>query len=138
MLKDDKKVLINLEYFKEVYVDEEVAKIIEEENRKNENYERKQRRWCTVSIEDVDYEGKWFIDNDTPISKFEIKESQQRVEEFKKTLTPVQLRRLKIKEDNPELSFNEIAQIEKVNVRAVWETFEQIKKKIKNFINDPQ
>jgi len=99
---------------------------------------RKQRRWCTVSIEDVDYEGKWFIDNDTPISKFEIKESQQRVDEFKKTLTPVQLRRLKIKEDNPELSFNEIAQIEKVNVRAVWETFEQIKKKIKNFINDPQ
>jgi len=138
MLKDNKKVLLNLEYLKEVYADEEVAKIIEEENRKNENYERKQRRWCTVSIEDVDYEGKWFIDNDTPISKFEIKESQQRVDEFKKTLTPVQLRRLKIKEDNPELSFNEIAQIEKVNVRAVWETFEQIKKKIKNFINDPQ
>lgn len=112
-------------------------KTIEQSEKEEKAYERKQRRWCVVSLDDARYEGDWFTDNNTPASIVEYEESKRRVEEFKKTLTPTQLRRLEIKENNSQLSYAEIALIEGVNVRAIWETFEQIKKKYKKIFDWP-
>ena len=39
---------------------------------------------------------------------------------------------------NPQISFSEMAKIENTNVRAIWDTFEQIKKKYKKFSNNTQ
>ena len=122
----------------EVEVDEELGLIIEEDERKYQNYERKCRYWCTVKLDDAVYEGEWFADHNTPAKAYELAEEERRVAEFKKLLTPTQLRRLEIRELDPSISFKEIAEMEGTNVRAVWETFEQIRKKHKLVFNDPQ
>ena len=122
----------------EVEVDEELGLVISAMEREEQSYERKMRRWCPIKLDEAEYEGEWFADNNTPEKSYELEESQRRVDEFKKLLTPTQLRRLEIRELDPSISFKEIAEMEGTNVRAVWETFEQIRKKHKLFFNDPQ
>ena len=117
----------------EVEVEEELGLVISAMEREEQSYERKMRRWAPIKLDDAEYEGEWFADNDTPEKRYELEESQKRVDEFKKTLTSTQLRRLEIRESNPNISFREIAEIEHTDVRAVWETFDQIKKKYKKF-----
>lgn len=117
----------------EVEVDEELGLVISAMEREEQSYERKMRRWAPIRLDEAEYEGEWFADNNTPEKAYELEESQRRVDEFKKLLTPIQLRRLEMRESNPDISFREIAEIEHTNVRAVWETFEQIKKKYKKF-----
>lgn len=117
----------------EVEVDEELGLVISAMEREEQSYERKMRRWAPIRLDEAEYEGEWFADNDTPEKRYELEESQRRVDEFKKTLTSTQLRRLEIRESNPNISFREIAEIEHTDVRAVWETFDQIKKKYKKF-----
>lgn len=117
----------------EVEVDEELGLVISAMEREEESYERKMRRWCPIKLDQAEYEGKWFADNDTPEKRYELEEEQRRVDEFKKTLTPTQLRRLEIRENDPSISLREIARIEGAQIKAIEDTFEQIKKKYKKF-----
>ena len=116
-----------------VEVDEELGLIIEEEERKYQNYERKMRRWCSIRLDEAEYKGEWYVDNNTPERQYELEESQRRVDEFKKTLTPKQLKRLEVREVNPGISFRELARMEGTSLKAIEDTFEQIKKKYKKF-----
>lgn len=117
----------------EVEVDEELGLVISAMEREEQSYERKMRRWAPIKLDGAEYEGEWFADNNTPMKAYELEESQRRVDEFKKLLTPTQLRRLKIREDNPGISLREIARMEGTQLKAIEDTFEQIKKKYKKF-----
>ena len=64
----------------EVKVEEEVGQAIIISRREEENYERKMRYHCPVSIDRLEYEGMQFVAPDTPMSilEKEIKEEQQK------------------------------------------------------------
>lgn len=116
----------------EVEVDDAFGEWYVEEERKQENAERKHRYWVTVSLDSLEYQGEWFTDpNPTPAEQCEILEEEKRVAEFKKTLTPVQLRRLGMLEDG--MSEREIAKADNASKTSVHETIEQIKKKYNEF-----
>ncbi len=116
----------------EVEVDDAFGEWYVEEERKQENAERKHRYWVTVSLDSLQYEGEWFTDQDpTPAEQCEILEEEKRVAEFKKTLTPTQLRRLEMLEDG--MSEREIAKADNASKTSVHETIEQIKKKYHEF-----
>ena len=94
----------------EVEVDDAFGEWYVEEERKQENAERKQRYWVTVSLDSLEYEGEWFADpTQNPEELYEREQEQRRVDEFMSTLTEVQRRRLQIKMDEPHLSYREIA-----------------------------
>ncbi len=111
----------------------EIQEIIKEFERKEASQERKIRRWVKVSIEHMDYEGNWVKDEVTPSTIYEEKESQRRVDEFKKTLTPTQLRRLEMRIEDPAISYREIARIENTDIKTIRECFKAIENKFKNF-----
>lgn len=116
----------------EVEVDDAFGEWYVEEERKQENEERKRRYWVTVSLDSLEYEGEWFTDpNPTPAEQCEILEEKKRVAEFKKTLTPTQLRRLEMLEKG--MSEREIAKADDASKTSVHETIEQIKKKYHEF-----
>ena len=116
----------------EVEVDDAFGEWYVEEERKQENAERKQRYWVTVSLDSLEYEGEWFADpSPTPEEQYELDESARRVAEFKKTLTPVQLRRLEMLEEG--MSEREIAKADNAAKTSVHETIEQLKKKYLEF-----
>ena len=64
----------------EVEIEEEVGQAIIVLRREEENYERKMRYHCPVSIDKLEYEGMQFADPNTPMSilEKEIKEEQQK------------------------------------------------------------
>lgn len=64
----------------EVEVEEEIGQAIIISRREEENYERKMRYHCPVSIDKLEYEGMQFADPDTPMSilEKEIEEEQQK------------------------------------------------------------
>lgn len=116
----------------EVDVDDAFGEWYVEEERKQENAERKHRYWVTVSLDSLQYEGEWFTDQGpTPAERCEILEEEKRVAEFKKTLTPTQLRRLEMLEEG--MSEREIAKADSASKTSVHETIEQIKKKYREF-----
>ena len=116
----------------EVEVDDAFGEWYVEEERKQENAERKHRYWVTVSLDSLEYEGEWFTDpNPTPAEQCEILEEEKMVAEFKKTLTPTQLRRLEMLEQG--MSEREIAKADDASKTSVHETIEQIKKKYNAF-----
>lgn len=116
----------------EVEVDDAFGEWYIEEERKQENAERKHRYWVMVSLDSLEYEGEWFADpSPTPEEQYELDESARRVAEFKKTLTPVQLRRLEMLEEG--MSEREIAKADNASKTSVHETIEQIKKKYHEF-----
>lgn len=116
----------------EVEVDDVFGEWYVEQERKQENAERKQRYWVTVSLDSLEYEGEWFADpSPTPEEQYELDESARRVAEFKKTLTPVQLRRLEMLEEG--MSEREIAKADNAAKTSVHETIEQLKKKYLEF-----
>lgn len=116
----------------EVEVDDAFGEWYVEEERKQENAERKHRYWVTVSLDSLQYEGEWFTDPDpTPAEQCEILEEEKRVAEFKKTLTPTQLRRLEMLEEG--MSEREIAKADNASKTSVHETIEQIKRKHREF-----
>lgn len=120
----------------EVEIEKELYEFIKEDELHNENYERKNRYWCPIRLDQSEYEGNWFKDNNTPQSLYEYKESQKRVDEFKKKLTPIQKRRLEIRMENPGISYRKIAEIEGTDIKTIRECFESIKKKYKNFFTN--
>lgn len=120
----------------EVEVDEELGLFIEAQEREYQSYERKMRRWAPIRLDESEYEGDWFADNNTPSKNYDLEQETIRVNEFKKTLTATQLRRLSFREDDPHISLREIARIEGINPKAVQDTFEQIRKKYEKFFNN--
>lgn len=121
-----------------IEVEDALAEQIEISRREEENYERKTRYWVKVSLDSgCEYEGEWFKDKGpTPSERYELDEQQKKVDEFLKTLTPVQLRRLSYRMEDEHISLREIARREGASFQSVNETFEQIKKKYKNFFEN--
>lgn len=116
----------------EVEVDDAFGEWYIEQERIEENAKRKDRYWVTVSLDSLEYEGEWFTDpNPTPAEQVDLEEEKRRVAEFKKTLTPTQLRRLEMLEDG--MSEREIAKADSASKTSVHETIEQIKKKYNAF-----
>ena len=126
-LKDNDGIVIQ-----EVEVDDEFGEWYVEQERIEENAKRRDRYWITVSLDSSDYEGMWFADpSPTPAEICERVDEQRRVDEFKKTLTPTQLRRLELLEEGNSL--REVARIENTNLSAIQKTRDQIRKKYECF-----
>ena len=116
----------------EVEVDDEFGEWYVEQERIEENAKRRDRYWITVSLDSSDYEGMWFADpSPTPAEICERVDEQRRVDEFKKTLTPTQLRRLELLGEGKSL--REVARIENTNLSAIKKTRDQIRKKYEDF-----
>jgi len=116
----------------EVEVDDEFGEWYVEQERIEENAKRRDRYWITVSLDSLDYEGMRFADpSPTPAEICEREDEQRRVDEFKKTLTPTQLRRLELLEEGNSL--REVARLEKTNLSAIQKTRDQIRKKYEIF-----
>lgn len=118
-----------------IEVEDKWADMITVSRRKEENSNRKYRYWVKVSMDtDCEYEGDWFVERSpNPAEQNELKEQQLRVNEFLKTLTPVQRRRFAYRLDDPSISLREIARQEGTSYTSVKETFEQIEKKHRKF-----
>ena len=116
----------------EVEVDDVFGEWYVEQERIEENAKRRDRYWITVSLDSADYEGDWFADpSPTPAEQYELDEEERRVAEFKKILTPVQLRRLEMLEEG--MSIREIAVKEGVGHKDIIESRNQIRKKYIKF-----
>lgn len=116
----------------EVEVDDEFGEWYVEQERIEENAKRRDRYWITVSLDSSDYEGMWFADpSPTPAEICVREDEQRRVNEFKETLTPTQLRRLELLEEGNSL--REVARLENTNLSAIQKTRDQIRKKYEDF-----
>lgn len=115
----------------EVEIEKEVGQAIIMSRREEENYERKMRYHCPVSIDKLEYEGMQFADPNTPMSilEKEIKEEQQKAlnDYVMNHLTETQRRRIRMKADG--LTLEEIAEIEGVSFQSVDESIKAAQKK---------
>lgn len=115
----------------EVEVEEEVGQAIIISRKKEENYERKMRYHCPVSIDKLEYEGMQFADPDTQMSLLEkeIEEQEQKelIDYVMSHLTETQRRRIQMKADG--LTLEEIAEIEGVHFTTIDESIKAAKKK---------
>lgn len=116
----------------EVEVDEELGAFISAEERNEENAKRKYR-YRFIPLETMFYEGMYFADEDA-MSVLEAREKEAFVDEFLKTLTPIQRERLAMKIESPDISFREIARIEGTSKNSVVESFDLIRKKYEKFL----
>lgn len=114
-----------------VEVEEEIGQAIIVSRREEENYERKMRYHCPVSIDKLEYEGLEFSDPDTPMSilEKEIEDEQQKSlnDYVMSHLTETQRRRILMKADG--LTLEEIAKIEGVHFTTVDESIKAAQKK---------
>ena len=117
-----------------VEVSDEMAAVIEESRRLEENGNRKERYHC-YSLESMDYEGEDFADTVATDDVLLHKESESNVERFMSTLTLIQRRRLEMRLEGKNI--RQIAQAEKADYKSVKETFLQIQKKFKLFFKIP-
>jgi len=97
--------------------------------------DRKYRKHVAISLEDADYEGEWFADNEeVPANVFvNIKEEEERVREFADTLSETNKRRFFIKYDDPSLSLQDIADLEGTSKVAIFKSFQSIKEQYLKF-----
>ena len=116
-----------------IEVTEEVAEFIVASNREEHALEERERYHTGVYLDAGEYEGMWFADNHTPDYFYNLLEEEERVEEFISTLEEHEQRRLRLKMDEPSLSYTKIAAIEGVNESSIRRTFEHIAIKFKNF-----
>ena len=112
----------------EVEVDEEIGEVILESRRKEENLARKERYHC-VSMEDAVYEGDDSIDERTPESLFMEQLDNEHIKETLDKLSDLHRRRLLMLVQG--LTIREIAKIEGVTVRAVFDSIEKAKETFK-------
>ena len=112
----------------EVEVNEELGEFITASRREEDNLSRKERYHC-YSLDAILFEGTEYGDNHTPETEVETAERNKRLYAAMKTLTAVQQRRLLMLADG--LSLREIARVEGVDHRAVRESIDSAKKKIK-------
>ena len=120
----------------EVEVDDAFGEWYVEQEKDEENDNRRYRYWVKCSTGSLQYEGEWFADpSPSPAELYEIKEElaeeNKRVAEFKKTLTPTQLRRLGMLENG--MSERDIAEADNASKTSVHETIEQLRKKYREF-----
>ena len=115
----------------EIEVEEEVGQAIIVSRREEENYERKMRYHCPVSIDKLEYEGMQFADPDTPMSILErkIEEEQQKAlnDYVMSHLTETQRRRIVMVADG--MTTREIAEIEGVAQQVVSKSIIATRKK---------
>lgn len=115
----------------EIEVEEEVGQAIIVSRREEENYERKMRYHCPVSIDKLEYEGMQFADPDTPMSILErkIEEEQQKAlnDYVMSHLTETQRRRILMVADG--MTTREIAEIEGVAQQVVSKSIIATRKK---------
>ena len=112
----------------EVEVNEEIGAVILETRRKEENMERNRRRRC-YSLDDVDFEGDDFADDRTPESLFMEQLDNEHIKETLDKLSDLHRRRLLMLAQG--LTIREIAKIEGVTVRAVFDSIEKAKEAFK-------
>ena len=103
--------------------------------REENNLDRKTKYHEDYSLDGQQYESPYpeRVDH-SPAVFMNIAESDALVQMFLDTLTPIQLRRLSYRFDNPKISLREISRIESANHKAATKTFNQIKKKLDFFI----
>ncbi len=115
----------------EIEVEEEVGQAIIVSRREEENYERKMRYHCPISIDKLEYEGMQFADPDTPMSILErkIEEEQQKAlnDYVMSHLTETQRRRILMVADG--MTTREIAEIEGVAQQVVSKSIIATRKK---------
>ena len=116
-----------------IEVTEEVAEFIVASNREEHALEERERYHTGIYLDAGEYEGMWYADNHTPDYFYNLLEEEERVEEFISTLEEHEQRRLRLKMDEPSLSYTKIAAIEGVNESSIRRTFERIAIKFKNF-----
>lgn len=118
----------------EIEVSEELGAYITASRREEENYERKTRYHCPVSLDSLEFEGEAFADDTySPDRGVMLAEEESRVETFLKSLTPKQRDRVeKLMEGQ---TITEIAHEEGVAYLTVWDSIELVKKKAKAFFN---
>ena len=112
----------------EVEVNEELGAVILESRRKEENMERNRRRRC-YSLDDIDFEGDDFADDRTPESLFMEQLDNEHIKETLDKLSDLHRRRLLMLAQG--LTIREIAKIEGVTVRAVFDSIEKAKEAFK-------
>ena len=112
----------------EVEVNEQIGAVILESRRKEENMERNRRRRC-YSLDDVDFEGDDFADDRTPESLFMEQLDNEHIKETLDKLSDLHRRRLLMLAQG--LTIREIAKIEGVTVRAVFDSIEKAKEAFK-------
>lgn len=114
-----------------VEVEEEIGQAIIVSRREEENYERKMRYHCPVSIDKLEYEGMQFADPDTPISLLEkeIEEQEQKelIDYVMSQLTEIQRRRIQMVANG--MTTREIAEIEGVAQQVVSKSIIATRKK---------
>ena len=112
-----------------VEVEEEIGQAIIVSRREEENYERKMRYHCPVSIDKLEYEGMQFADPDTPMSLLEneIEEQEQKelINYVMSQLTETQ-RRIQMKADG--LTLEEIARIDE-SIKAAQKKANKLREK---------
>lgn len=115
----------------EVEVEEELGQAITASRKEEENYERKTRYHCPVSIDRLEYEGMEFSDPDTPMSLYEKKieqEEQKRLNDYVMSkLTETQRKRILMKADG--MTLEEIASVEGVSFQSIDESIKAAQKK---------
>ena len=112
----------------------EFYSVLKEELRKEHNESRKYRYWVNASLDDFEYEGEIFADNDTPVSFINSQEEEEvDITDFLDSLTEVQRRRLSYRMENPKITFREMAEKEHAAVSSIHETFKQIAKLFEKF-----
>ena len=112
----------------EVEVNEELGAVILESRRKEENMERNRRRRC-YSLDDIDFESDDFADDRTPESLFMEQLDNEHIKETLDKLSDLHRRRLLMLAQG--LTIREIAKIEGVTVRAVFDSIEKAKEAFK-------
>lgn len=119
----------------EIEVTDEVAFLLEESYRKEENGERKNRRHQQISIDALEWDELEIASNDTPESvllEAEAEaESNDRYAKALALLTEVQRNRFLMYASG--LSTSEIARREGTAQRSVYESIEAARKKLKKF-----
>ncbi len=115
----------------EIEVEEKFGNLILEERRKEENYERKLRRYHASSIDSLTYEGKEFADNNAPsiIYEKELNDEQNKemLEEIMNSLTKTEKRRILLRTTG--MTFEEIANKENVSIASVYESITKARNK---------
>lgn len=116
----------------EIEVSEELGAYITASRREEENYERKTRYHCTVSLDSLEYEGEWFADETHNPERAVLQEEEERqVQIFLSLLTDKQRNRVQGLMDGK--SIREIAEEEGIAYLTVYDSIELVKKKAKSF-----
>lgn len=121
----------------EIEVDEVYGNIVLDDRRKEENYERKLRRYHTSSIDSLKYEGSEFSDFRSPSYYYEKSlediEQSELLEKILKSLTKTEKRRIMLRAEGKTLE--EIALLENVSISSVYESIRAARKKAKDIKN---